>query len=181
MKHVVFHQNKGKPPFTSCNVQVLSCIRIPVAGLRRFRSPGTRAARSCASPRSAAVCRAPRRLAPTPSAPPSENSILERSGARRKPGCWDMAVVVKTVLVHPILVGIGEFTTHFRTYFSGDREVHWGTIWILTHGHTKRTPFLGQTHARKAHGAECMRCCEVCRPCIPVKDPCLWIFFGFTR
>ena len=26
----------------------------------------------------------------------------------------------------PIL-GVGEFTTHFRTYFSGDWEVHWGT------------------------------------------------------
>ena len=28
----------------------------------------------------------------------------------------------------PILVGIGEFTTHFRTYFSGwiESDVHWG-------------------------------------------------------
>ena len=31
----------------------------------------------------------------------------------------EMAVVVKTVLGYPILVGIGEFTTHFRTYFRG--------------------------------------------------------------
>ena len=30
--------------------------------------------------------------------------------------------------------GTGEFTTHFRTYFS-DWDVHWGTIWVLTHGH----------------------------------------------
>ena len=51
--------------------------------------------------------------------------------------------------------GVGEFTTHFRTYFSGDWDVHWGydlgfdplgvrvwsvlvgiggSIWILTHG-----------------------------------------------
>ena len=22
--------------------------------------------------------------------------------------------------------GVGEFTTHFKTYFSGDWEVHWG-------------------------------------------------------
>ena len=29
----------------------------------------------------------------------------------------DMAVVVKTVLGSTILVGMGEFTTHFRTYF----------------------------------------------------------------
>ena len=34
----------------------------------------------------------------------------------------------------PILVGIGEFTTHFRTYFSGDRDVHWGYR-TLTYGH----------------------------------------------
>ena len=27
---------------------------------------------------------------------------------------------------------VGEFTTHFRAYFSGDWDVHWG-YWILTH------------------------------------------------
>ena len=31
-------------------------------------------------------------------------------------------------------LGIGEFSTHFRTYFSGDWDVHWG-YGILTHGH----------------------------------------------
>ena len=38
-------------------------------------------------------------------------------------------MVVKTVLVHFILVGIGEFTTHFRLpFFSGwiESDVHWG-------------------------------------------------------
>ena len=35
-----------------------------------------------------------------------------------------MAVVVKTVLGSHF--GVGEFTTHFRTYFSGDWDVHWG-------------------------------------------------------
>ena len=35
------------------------------------------------------------------------------------------AVVVKAVLVDSILVGIGELTTHFRTYFGGDWDVHW--------------------------------------------------------
>ena len=30
--------------------------------------------------------------------------------------------------------GVGEFTTHFRTYFSGDWDVHWD-YWIMTHGH----------------------------------------------
>ena len=30
---------------------------------------------------------------------------------------------------------VGEFTTHFRTYFSGDWDVHWGVTGILTHGH----------------------------------------------
>ena len=39
---------------------------------------------------------------------------------------------VKTVLVPFWLVG--EFTTHFRAYFSGDWDVHWG-YGILTHGH----------------------------------------------
>ena len=34
-----------------------------------------------------------------------------------------MAVVVKTVVVDPILVG--EFTTHVRTYVSGEWDVHW--------------------------------------------------------
>ena len=33
--------------------------------------------------------------------------------------------------------GVGEFTTHFRTYFSGDWDVHWG-YGILTHGQSKR-------------------------------------------
>ena len=29
--------------------------------------------------------------------------------------------------------GVGGFTTHFRTYFSGDCDVHWG-YGLLTHG-----------------------------------------------
>ena len=36
-----------------------------------------------------------------------------------------MAVVVKTVLGSNF-GRVGEFTTHFRTYFSGDWDVHWG-------------------------------------------------------
>ena len=35
-----------------------------------------------------------------------------------------LAVVVVRPFCDPILVG--EFTTHFRTYFSGDWDVHWG-------------------------------------------------------
>ena len=36
----------------------------------------------------------------------------------------EMAVVVKTVLgCH---FGVGELTTHVRTYFGGDWDVHWG-------------------------------------------------------
>ena len=34
--------------------------------------------------------------------------------------------VVKAVLVNPILGSRCEFTTHFRTYFSGDWDVQWG-------------------------------------------------------
>ena len=28
----------------------------------------------------------------------------------------------------------GEFTTHFRTYFSANWDVHWGLTGLLTHG-----------------------------------------------
>ena len=42
----------------------------------------------------------------------------------------DMAVVVKTNGI-PFW---GRCTTHFRTYFSGDWDVHWG-YGLLTHGH----------------------------------------------
>ena len=30
--------------------------------------------------------------------------------------------------------GVGEFTNHYKTYFSGDWDVHWG-CGVLTHGH----------------------------------------------
>ena len=55
----------------------------------------------------------------------------------------DMAVVVKTVKRDTILVG--EFTTHPRTYFSGEIGMFTGgTIWILTHGHIPSTVgFMG--------------------------------------
>ena len=43
----------------------------------------------------------------------------------------EMDVVVQTVW-DPTL-GVGEFTTHFRTYFSGDWDVHWGYDLDLTH------------------------------------------------
>ena len=42
----------------------------------------------------------------------------------------------------PIL-GVGEFTAHFRTYFSGVWDVHWGCgLWILNHGHLAFLPEL---------------------------------------
>ena len=41
-----------------------------------------------------------------------------------------VAVVVKTALGSHFEVG--EFTTHFRTYSSGDWDVHWG-YGVLTH------------------------------------------------
>ena len=49
-----------------------------------------------------------------------------------------MAMVVKTVLGSHF--GVGEFTTHFRTYFSGDWDVHWG-YGMWTHGHMNRIYF----------------------------------------
>ena len=44
--------------------------------------------------------------------------------------------------VHPQYFGLGEITTHFRTYFSGwiESDVHWGNG-VLTSGH--RCPFRG--------------------------------------
>ena len=42
--------------------------------------------------------------------------------------------------------GVGEFTTHFRTYFSGWIGMFTGgTIWVLTHGHMN---FFRQVIAR---------------------------------
>ena len=41
-------------------------------------------------------------------------------------------MVVKTVLGSHF--GVGEFTTHFSTYVSGDWDVHWG-YGLLNHGH----------------------------------------------
>ena len=63
-----------------------------------------------------------------------------------------MAVVVKTVLSKPTgsHFGVGEFT-HFRTYFSGDWDVHWKYgLWILTHGQMDqgRPPSRTQRNAR---------------------------------
>ena len=47
-----------------------------------------------------------------------------------------MPVVVKTVVVGPILVGRGEFTTHFRLPISVgiESDAHWG-YGLLAHGH----------------------------------------------
>ena len=47
----------------------------------------------------------------------------------------------------------GRCPTHFRTYFSGDRDVHWG-YGILTHGHvfrchdTHSQPLANMRHAK---------------------------------
>ena len=37
--------------------------------------------------------------------------------------------------------GVGEFTTHFGLYFSGDWDVHWG-YGLLTHGHLPQADLL---------------------------------------
>ena len=49
-----------------------------------------------------------------------ERGVEQRGDPRNQ-----LAVVVKTVLGSHF-GAFGEFTTHFRTYFSGDRDVHWG-------------------------------------------------------
>ena len=73
-------------------------------------------------------------------------SFLFTQNFMRLPTLWHMAVVVKTIL-GPILVG--EFTTHFRTCFSGD--VHWGVTGLLTHGHIW---LVAEAHA---HGSRSYR------------------------
>ena len=52
---------------------------------------------------------------------------LVAQALRQKPRSWGhLAVVVKTDI--PFWLAFGEFTTHFRTYFSGwiESDVHWG-------------------------------------------------------
>ena len=52
----------------------------------------------------------------------------------------------------PMVPFWGRCTTHFRSHFRWDWDVHWGrTIWILTHGHV----FLMATEAM---GSRCGRC-----------------------
>ena len=41
---------------------------------------------------------------------------------------------------HEYHFGVGEFTTHFRTYFSGDWDVHWG-YGLLIHSQFERPGF----------------------------------------
>ena len=48
----------------------------------------------------------------------------KRKASPRQAAIAEMAVVVKTVLGHHF--GGFRCTTHFRTYFSGDWDVHWG-------------------------------------------------------
>ena len=79
----------------------------------------------------------------------------------RNPSCLmlshiQMAVVVKTVLGSHFRVG--EFTTHFRTYFSGDWDVHWGydmdiDPWPKSHHETKPwlSPFLSVLTGESYH------------------------------
>ena len=33
------------------------------------------------------------------------------------------------------IFGVGEFTTHFRTYLSGWIGIFTATTWLMTHGH----------------------------------------------
>ena len=56
--------------------------------------------------------------------------------------------------------GVGECTTHFRTYFSGDWDVHWGATGVLTHVHISKVvspqpelPRISRTTSWMTHGA----------------------------
>ena len=64
-----------------------------------------------------------------------------RGGERAPPHARHVAVVVKTVLGSHC--GVGEFTTHFGTYFSGD----WGydldfDPWLCQSRESRRSPVL---------------------------------------
>ena len=121
-----------------------------------------------------------RRRGSTPSPWSWAGALRTERRSRRRIGAekslWEhVAVVVKTnwipflgvgappILVYlsggskpfwdPILVG--EFTTHFRTYFSGWIGMFTGgTIWILTHGHLALEALaLGEQHRTSAPSA----------------------------
>ena len=85
--------------------------------------------------------------------------IAWQAGAVVKPSEWEVAVAVKTVMGSHF--GVGDFTTQFRTHFSGWIGMFTGgTIWIWTHGQrgSKRSTTSGSFgHAREVGGAKNMR------------------------
>ena len=54
--------------------------------------------------------------------------------------------MVKTVLGSHF--GVGEFTTHVRTYFGGDWDNHWG-CGILTHGRISNVFLLAKVKSQE--------------------------------
>ena len=72
----------------------------------------------------------------------------EKKHRGRQVRAWDEGGHTKAV--RKTWLWVGEFTTHFRTYFSGDWDVHWG-YGILSHGHMrdlKEMLFLWRTELR---------------------------------
>ena len=52
--------------------------------------------------------------------------VGRKANGKNRPSLGVLQFWVKTVKRDPILVGIGEFTTHVRTYFTGGWDGYWG-------------------------------------------------------
>ena len=63
--------------------------------------------------------------------------------------------------------GVGEFTTNFRTYFSGDWDVHWGMTRLLTHG-----PVAGLGPGGRPHSSCAKKIENVHKPPVACRVSC---------
>ena len=109
--HQCTKQN-GIPILTNANTGAFPFWRPPQAALARMTLPPA-GAPACPG---AAFRRGPAATAQQPRGPAGASGHMAVGQNRFGMPCW------------------GWCTTHFRTYFSGDWDVHWGYV-ILTHGH----------------------------------------------
>ena len=121
----------------------------------------------------------------------SPSNVNQDSGIVRKTGetvfFWQIAVLLPysaTSSLRPIWLWVktngipfwlvGEFTTHFRTYFSGWIGMFTGgTIWLLTHGHICRQSAteVGVMHRHGGRRA-CLVCMFLSLPYVPWQLAC---------
>ena len=118
---------------------------LPLDGNQRVRPKKERDAGACRAWRTSASASRGRTPAPKPPPPHSAGRGCARGeggrlwGGRRWTGRKCCALAMRLWLSKPFWLIpfwlVGEFTTHFGTYFGGDWDVHWGVTGILTHGH----------------------------------------------